>query len=163
MATRREVIQAAGAAATLGIVSPAFAADASNCMTILYPAGSDLKFDADYYRAKHLPLIMKLYTGSLERFELRKVPAAAGGAPQPSFAAAVNIWISELAAFKANNAKHGQQLVDDVKNFTNAQPAIQFDKVHGQAGAARSVPRQGETCLTILYPNGDGVRWDVEK
>src|SRR5690606_12915947 len=77
--------------------------------------------------------------------------------------AAINIWINDLAAFNANNEKHGQTLRDDVPNFTNGQPTIQYDRVHGEAGAARSAPQVGDTCVTILYPNGEGVRWEVDK
>jgi uncharacterized protein (TIGR02118 family) len=126
-----------------------------------------LKFDADYYRDKHLTLIMELYGDSIHRFELRKIAAMpTAGGPQPprsAYAAAINIWINNLEAFNANNQKHGQRLVDDVPNFTNGQPTIQYDKVHGMDGAARSAIKVGDTCLTILYPNGENVRWDVEK
>jgi uncharacterized protein (TIGR02118 family) len=171
---RRDVLKGTGSALTWAALGSTFgatlpgharAADGAaggDCMTILYPAGEGLKFDADYYRAQHLPLIMKLYGASIERFELRPV-AAVGGAPPSAFAAAVNIWIADRKAFDANNEKHGKTLVDDVPNFTNAQPTIQFDKVHGMAGAARSAMQMGDTCLTILYPNAENVRWDVEK
>lgn len=153
-------------AATFGAVLPrgVRAADSAkdvNCMTILYPAGQGLKFDADYYRDKHLTMIMRLYGKSIERFELRKVVAA--GPTPPVYAAAVNIWVRDLSAFQANNEKHGQALVDDVPNFTNSMPTIQYDTVHGMAGADRGAMKVGDTCLTILYPNGEGVRWDVEK
>jgi len=161
MATRREV--------TLGMLAAAFgatlprgvlAADSAkgvNCLTIVYPAGSGVTFNADYYRDHHLKTIMQLYGSSIERFELRKVAA-----PQAAYAAAVNIWIANLDAFKANNDKHGKTLQDDVPNFTNGRPSIQFDKVHGEMGAKRNSPKLGDTCLTILYPNSDGVRWDVD-
>jgi len=106
-----------------------------NCLTIIYPAGDGLHFNADYYRDHHLKTIMKLYTSSIHRFELRTVPAApAGGPPGPKYAAAVNIWINDLAAFGANNEKHGKTLQDDVKNFTNGMPTIQFDTVEGEMG-----------------------------
>jgi uncharacterized protein (TIGR02118 family) len=172
--SRRDLLKGTGSALTWAALGSAFgatlpgrarAADSavgSDCMTILYPAGEGLKFDADYYRAHHLPLITKLYGTSIERFELRPVAAVSGAPPSP-FAAAVNIWIADRKAFDANNEKHGKTLVDDVPNFTNAQPTIQFDKVHGMAGAARSAMQVGDTCLTILYPNGENVRWDVDK
>jgi uncharacterized protein (TIGR02118 family) len=160
--SRRQVIQWGGAVATLGMLTPAFGAN-DTCMTILYPAGPGNTFNADYYRDKHLTTIMKLYGRSIQRFELRKVPEMPGGAPQPAFAAAVNIWIADLPAFLENNKKHGKTLQDDVPNFTNTRPSIQFDKVHGMAGDARSAMKAGDSCLTILYPNGESVRWDVEK
>jgi uncharacterized protein (TIGR02118 family) len=133
-------------------------AQAAHAMTIVYPAGEGIKFDPDYYRDHHLKLIMSLYGSSIKRFELRTVPPA----PSPKFAAAVNIWIADFEAFNANNAKHGPELVADVPHFTNAQPTIQFDEVHGEMGEPANAMKVGDTCLTILYPNSDGVRWDVE-
>ena len=186
---RREILQSAGSAVTLGMLASAFgaalpagvrAADstkprgrtghATHAMTIVYPAGDDIKFDADYYRDHHLKLIMKLYGSSIRRFELRTVPPmpapaippAPGAPPPPKFSAAVNIWIANFDAFNANNAKHGPELVADVPHFTNAQPTIQFDELHGEMGEPAGAMKLGDTCLTILYPNSEGVRWDVE-
>jgi uncharacterized protein (TIGR02118 family) len=172
--TRRQLLKDAGAGVTLGMLASACGAlmpadvDASesaagvDCMTILYPAGDGVTFDADYYRDRHLATIMHLYGKSISRFELRTVtPAGSSAAPVP-YLAAVNIWIANLRAFEAGNAKHGKTLLADVPHFTNAQPSIQYDKIHGQAGESRSAPKIGDTCLTILYKNSDDVRWDVD-
>jgi uncharacterized protein (TIGR02118 family) len=183
--SRREVVKSGGTAVTLGMLGAAFgatlprgvrAADSAkgvNCLTILYPAGEGLHFNADYYRDRHLTMIMKLYGDTIQRFELRKVAAPpappagaaappAGTPPAPKYAAAINIWINDLAAFNANNQKHGKTMTDDVPNFTNGMPTIQYDTFHGEMGAKRSAPKVGDTCLTILYPNGAGVKWDVD-
>lgn len=199
-ASRRDVLQSAGSAVTLGMLASAFgaavpggvraaenskpaggakaagginasnAAQAGHAMTIVYPAGDHIKFDADYYRDHHLKLIMSLYGSSIKRFELRTVPPnaapaiqpAPGAPPPPKFSAAVNIWIADLEAFNANNSKHGPELIADVPHFTNAQPTIQFDDVEGMMGEPASAMKVGDTCLTILYPNSEGVRWDVD-
>lgn len=177
--TRRAVLESAGSAATLAMLAAAFgatlpkgaraqdAAKNTHAMTILYPAGEGIKFDPDYYRDHHLKLIMRLYGSSIKRFELRTVPAGTppgppGAPPTPKFSAAVNIWIADFDAFNANNAQHGPELVADVHNFTNSQPTIQFDEVHGMMGSPAADMKIGDTCLTILYPNSAGVRWDVE-
>jgi uncharacterized protein (TIGR02118 family) len=177
--SRRDLVKGAGATVTIGMLAAAFgaalprgargaeSATGTNCLTVVYPAGPGVTFDADYYRDHHLVTIMKLYGKSIERFELRKVvspaaPPAPGSPPSGSFSAAVNIWISDLDAFTANNQKHGNTLREDVPHFTNGQPTIQFDKVHGMMGEARSAMKLGDTCLTIFYPNSDGVRWDVD-
>lgn len=171
---RRQVLQGAGSAVTFGMLASAFgtalprgvnakqAAALTDCMTIVYPAGEGTRFDPDYYRDHHLKLIMELYGKSIARFELRPTAPPAAGAPAVPFAAAINIWIADFAAMAANNEKHSQRLIADVPNFTNAMPTIQFDKIHGEAGARRSAPKIGDTCLTILYPNQEGVRWDVD-
>ncbi len=171
---RRQVLQGAGSAVTFGMLASAFGAALPrgvnarqsaalvDCMTIVYPAGEGTRFDPDYYRDHHLRLIMELYGKSIARFELRPTVPAAAGAPAVPYAAAINIWIADFAAMQASNEQHSKRLIDDVPNFTNAMPTIQFDKIHGEAGARRSAPKVGDTCLTILYPNQEGVRWDVE-
>ena len=159
---------------TLGLLAAAFGAALSkdvraagsvsdlHAMTILYPAGDGIQFDPDYYRDHHLKLIMRLYGSSIKRFELRTVPSSPGAPAEPKFSAAVNIWIADFDAFNANNTQHGAELVADVHNFTNSQPTIQFDEVHGMMGSPASAMKIGDSCLTILYPNSEGVRWDVE-
>ncbi len=105
---------------------------------------------------------MKLYGNTIQRFELRKAAAAPAGAAPVPYSAAVNIWIADFDAFNAKNKEHGPTLVKDVPNFTNGQPTIQFDKVEGMMGSAATAMKLGDACLTILYPNGDDVRWDVD-
>ena len=172
--SRRDVIKGAGSGLTLGMmassfgamlpdgVSAASSAAGVDCMTILYPAGDGITFNADYYRDHHLVTIMSLYPKSISRFELRKVSPAPAGAPPVPYSAAVNIWISDKTAFEADNAKNGATLVKDVPNFTNSQPTIQYDKIHGEMGKPRNSPKLGDTCLTILYKNSDDVHWDVD-
>jgi uncharacterized protein (TIGR02118 family) len=133
----------------------------SRCMTVLYQNGPGVTFDFDYYRDKHLTLIMDLYGNAIKRFELRK-PVTAAGTPPPAYAAAVNFWVNDLAAFEAAGAKHSQTLINDVPNFTNTQPIIQNDEVWGEAGGKLTDSPVGTRCLTILYPNSEGARWDAD-
>jgi uncharacterized protein (TIGR02118 family) len=171
---RRDLLKNAGAGVTLGMLASVFgavlpdgvgaseSAAGVDCMTILYPAGEGVTFDADYYRDHHLVTIMRLYGKSISRFELRKVVPSTDGAPPVPYSVAINIWIANLEAFDAGNAEHGPTLVADVPHFTNSLPTIQYDKIHGQLGRPRGAAQIGDTCLTILYDNGDAVRWDVD-
>lgn len=170
---RRTVLKSAGLTLTWGVLAANFgallptgvkAADSligTRCLTILYKNGPDVKFDFNYYRDHHLVTIMKLYGNSIKRFELRK-PVAAEGMPPSPYVAVVNFWVADLAAFEAAGAKHSQTLINDVPNFTNTQAIIQNDEVVGEAGVALADNDIGRTCLTILYPNEDGARWDPD-
>ena len=170
---RRTILKGAGATLTMGTLAANFgallprgvrAADSvvgSRCMSVLYKNGDNVSFNFDYYRDHHLTTIMKLYGNSIKRFELRK-PVTAEGAPAPAYVAVVNFWVNDLAAFEAAGAKHSQTLIDDVPNFTNTQPIIQNDEVWGEAGGALTDNAIGTRCLTILYPNDEGVRWDAD-
>lgn len=124
------------AAATLaaGVADARPAEIGENVLTILYqsttPEGDPVSFDFDYYRDHHLTLIMDLYGDSISRFELIK-PDVMEGAPPPQYAAVVNIYIADQAAFDAAQAEHGAELVADVPNFTNAALYVQTGQIYG--------------------------------
>lgn len=169
---RRTILKGAGTALTWGALASVFgavlprgvraeSAVGKRCLTILYNNGDDITFDFDYYRDNHLTMIMRLFGNSIKRFELRK-PVSMEGAPPSAFVAAVNIWVNDNAAFDAGNAEHGPTMVADIPNYTNATAVIQNDEVWGEMGADLSSRDVGESCMTILYPNAEGVRWDAD-
>src|SRR6185437_7798851 len=48
-------------------------------LTITYPAGASIRFDASYYRDHHTKLFMDIYGSAIERFELRTLRASLTG------------------------------------------------------------------------------------
>jgi uncharacterized protein (TIGR02118 family) len=103
-------------------------AAARRCITVLYPSGPDIKFDFDYYKTKHAPLIRRLYGKGIARIELRRGVATQDNSPLP-YVAVINIWIGSQKAFDAAAAKHAAELIADVPNFTNGKPVIQIDEI----------------------------------
>ena len=92
------------------------------CLTILYPNSADVRWDVDYYRKGHMPLIMRLYgKDAIKRFELRKgVSGQTGG--KPAYIGTVNIYINDQKAFDAAGKEHGKTLVADVPHFSSVMP-----------------------------------------
>jgi uncharacterized protein (TIGR02118 family) len=101
-------------------------------LTILYPNGPDVKFDFDYYKNKHLPLVMSLFGKLIKRFELRKGLMSPTSDTLP-YVAVVNIWFEDEAAFMEADEKHRSTLFPDVKNYTNVIPIIQKDDLYAVA------------------------------
>jgi uncharacterized protein (TIGR02118 family) len=98
------------------------------CITVLYPNTDGVRFDFNYYKANHATLILRLYGKGIAKYELRKGLSGPDGG-KPPYVATVNFWIGDQQAFDAAQAAHTQQLIDDVKNFTNVMPTIQIDEV----------------------------------
>lgn len=142
-------------------------------LTIMYPGGAAARFDATYYRDHHAKLFMDIYGSAIERFELRTVfsPArqSAGEAirragPADVFVAMINVWIADYDAFNARSTKAAYDAMGrDKKNFTNIESIVEVDDVLFAAGQPRAAPRIGDTCLSILYPDRAGARWDGER
>ena len=99
-------------------------------VSILYPNAEGKHFDVDYYRDSHMVLVKKL----LKPFGLLETgieKGLAGGDPkQPvPFLCIGSMTYNSLEEFQKAFEAHGQELVDDVPNFTNIQPVIQISEI----------------------------------
>ncbi|HTX24110.1 MAG TPA: EthD family reductase [Steroidobacteraceae bacterium] len=101
------------------------------CITVLYPNQEGVRFDFDYYKQKHATLIKRLYGQGISKYELRRGLSGPDGG-KPPYVATVNFWIGDQQLFDEAQARHTQELIADVPNFTNVQPTIQFDEVADQ-------------------------------
>ncbi len=98
------------------------------CLTILYPNTPDIKFDFDYYKNHHMPLIMSLFGKLIKRIELRKGIMSPTADKLP-YIATLNIWFEDEKAFMEADEKFRPTLLPDVKNYTNVLPTIQEDDI----------------------------------
>jgi uncharacterized protein (TIGR02118 family) len=96
-------------------------------VSVLYPNESGKKFDHDYYKNKHMPLVGKLLQPV--RYEVDKgVGSGVPGAPA-LFVAACHVYFSTLADFQKRIEAHGPQLMGDVPNYTDISPQIQISEI----------------------------------
>ena len=121
------LVTAAGIAAS-GTVQAGSSKVGQQVTTVLYPNSEETTFNFEYYRDHHLKLIMDLYDGVIDRFELRKGLPGPDGTP-PQYVAVISIYVADPEGFAAANEKYGPQLVEDVPNFTNVQPYFQPDEI----------------------------------
>ena len=166
---RRNVLEGAAAALFLSVAGTAFMrsgpvaarnatkVDHRRLLTITYPAGSSIRFDADYYRDHHVKLFMDIYGSAIERFEMRTPAPSQAGA----FSVLMNIWIADFDLFRSRSTPAAyQRMGDDKHNFTNTSSAIQVDEVtHGSGEPRANIPR-GCGCLSLLYPSGPAGAWN---
>jgi uncharacterized protein (TIGR02118 family) len=101
-------------------------------VSVLYRNESGKKFDADYYKNKHMKLVGERLKGfGLMRYEVDK--GIAGGdpnAPAP-FVGACHLYFNAVEDFQKGMDKHGKELVDDIPNYTNIPPTIQISEIVG--------------------------------
>ena len=95
----------------------------------MYPQTADSHFDMDYYLNSHTPLVKERLTpAGLTGVDLRA--GLAGGAPDspPTYAMICNLSFGSIDELQTAMATHGPELIGDIPNFTNVQPAMQISQ-----------------------------------
>ena len=89
--------------------------------SVLYPDGEGATFDHDYYRDKHVPLVVS--TWGLDSAEIDK---GVGG----PYLAAVHFLFESTDAMNAALASEGTgAVIADVPNYTNVTPVQQISEI----------------------------------
>lgn len=186
---RRTVLLGMGQAATFGSLMAALpalsrAADAPApqkiCLTMLYPSGEGLNFDADAFRDRHVATLKRAYGAAVERVELRVAPpppplpapppVAEGEEPPPPppvppappLLASVSMWLGSISEFIQRAQTSSRELAADMATITNSAPMVQFDVLEGQAGSPANSVIGGSTVLSSYFFAKDAGTWDAE-
>lgn len=101
---------------------------ARHCLTVLYPWQTDVHFDFDYYRNKHLAMMSKLYGKSVGRMQVLK-GLHKGDGSSPAFIAIMTVEIHSMEGFDAAGKEHLSKLIADLPNFSNVIPVGQIEEI----------------------------------
>ncbi|MDX1757087.1 MAG: EthD family reductase [Marinobacter sp.] len=98
-------------------------------VSILYPNGDGIEFDAGYYRQQHLSLVQGKLGTALKGCSVDL--GIGGGRPEaePPFVAAGHLYFESVAAFQAAFGPHAKAIEADIANYTNARPMVQISEV----------------------------------
>ena len=89
--------------------------------SVMYPNGKDHKFDADYNKNSHLPMVSMAIGDVLKGLELDSgIASRVPGEPAPYIAIA-NLKFEDVASFQAAFGPHVETFAADIKNFSNEQ------------------------------------------
>ena len=98
-------------------------------VSVLYPNGPDAKFDIDYYANQHLKLVMDRVGSAIVSAEINTgLGSAIPGEPAP-FIAVGHLLFNSLEEFQAAFGPHAEEIMGDIPNFTNTEPAVQISEI----------------------------------
>ncbi|AAK64878.2 EthD family reductase (plasmid) [Sinorhizobium meliloti WSM1022] len=98
-------------------------------MSVYYPADGGSKFDHDYYRTRHMPLIQERLGDACLRYEIDKGLAGREPGSAPEFVAACHVYSPSLATFQEALGPHRSEIAADVANYTDIAPIVQISEV----------------------------------
>lgn len=98
-------------------------------ISIMYPYGEGKKFDMDYYKTKHMPMVAGYLGSNLVRYTIEK--GLASGIPnQPlPYMAIGTFYVKNLAEYQASIAPHRDAIRADIPRYTNVVPVILVSEV----------------------------------
>jgi len=97
--------------------------------SVMYPHTPDARFDHDYYRDKHMPMIKARMGDACLSYTIDK--GLSGGAPgsAPTYVAMCHVFAESVESFLKAFGPHQKEVRDDVKNYTDIVPLTQISEV----------------------------------
>ena len=100
-------------------------------MSVYYPADGGSRFDHDYYRTTHMPLIKQRLGYACLRYEIETGIGGREPGSAPEFVAACHVYSPSLEIFQQTFDPHRAEVAADVANYTDIAPIVQFSEIVG--------------------------------
>jgi uncharacterized protein (TIGR02118 family) len=98
-------------------------------VSVLYPNKAGAKFDHEYYKNTHMPLVKSKMGAALLYYTVDK--GLAGGAPGegPTYIGMCHLFCESVESFQAAFGPHAGEILADIPNYTDIQPVMQISEV----------------------------------
>ena len=98
-------------------------------VSVMYPNRPGVQFDHDYYRNKHLPLIKRRMGAALRYYTVDKGLSGARPNDPATYVGMCHLMCDTLETYQAAFGPHAEELVGDIRHFTNQAPITQISVV----------------------------------
>jgi uncharacterized protein (TIGR02118 family) len=98
-------------------------------VSVMYPNNPGARFDHDYYREKHMPLVKARMGDACKYYTIDK--GLAGGAPgaPATYVGMCHIFADSIDSFQKAFGPHAKEIMGDIKNYTDVAPVMQISEV----------------------------------
>jgi uncharacterized protein (TIGR02118 family) len=98
-------------------------------VSVMYLNTPGARFDHEYYRDKHMPLVKARLGDGCKFYTVDK--GLAGGAPgtPATYVAMCHIYADSVEAFQKGFGPHAQEIMGDIPKYTDLSPVIQISEV----------------------------------
>ncbi len=103
-------------------------------VSVLYPNTPGARFDHEYYRDKHLPMVKAKMGDHPKYYTIDK--GLGGGAPgtPATYIGMCHLFCDSVESFQAGMGPHHKEIMSDVANYTDVQPVMQISEVVVEKG-----------------------------
>jgi uncharacterized protein (TIGR02118 family) len=98
-------------------------------VSVMYPNKPGARFDHDYYRDRHMPLVKKLMGDKCRYYTVDKGLGGEAPGKPPTYIAMCHIFCDSVEAFQAGFGPHAGEILGDIPKYTDLQPVLQISDV----------------------------------
>ncbi|WP_429324171.1 EthD family reductase [Paraburkholderia sp. GAS348] len=98
-------------------------------VSVMYANTPDARFDHEYYRDRHMPLLKKCMGEACLYYTVDK--GLAGGSPgEPAtYVAMCHFFCDSVESFQTDVGPHAKEIFGDIPNYTDLVPTLQISEV----------------------------------
>jgi uncharacterized protein (TIGR02118 family) len=98
-------------------------------VSVMYPNTPGARFNHEYYRDTHMPLVKKRMGDTCKFYTVDK--GLAGGAPgtAATYIGMCHIYADSVESFQKGFGPHAKEIMNDIPNYTDLAPIIQISEV----------------------------------
>jgi len=113
------------------LLEPRHALEASTMIkvSVMYPHRPGARFDHDYYRDRHMPLLQARLGKACLYYTVAR--GLAGGTPDsaPTYVAMCEVFAESAESFQAAFGPHAREILGDIAKYTDLEPVMQLSDV----------------------------------
>ncbi|HDY99243.1 MAG TPA: EthD family reductase [Pseudomonas sabulinigri] len=98
-------------------------------ISVMYPNTPGSRFDHDYYRDQHMPMVKRLMGDACLSFGVDR--GLAGGTPDApaAYVAMGHLFCESVESFQAAFGPHAKVIQGDISNYTDLAPELLISEV----------------------------------
>ena len=98
-------------------------------VSVMYPNTPGARFDHDYYRNKHMPLVKARMGDACRYYTIDKGLGGRGPGAPATYVAMCHIFADSVETYQKAFGPHADEIVADIKNYTDIAPVTQISEV----------------------------------
>jgi uncharacterized protein (TIGR02118 family) len=114
-------------------------------VSVIYSYKPGVRFDDDYYRTKHLPLIKSRMGAALKYYTIDKGLADKNGKSPGAYVAMCHLLCDSVDEYQSSFGPHAHRIHGDIRKFTDVTPIIQISEVVVENSARRGTPNDRDS------------------
>ena len=98
-------------------------------VSVMYPNIVGARFDHQYYRDKHMPLLKARMGDTCLRYSIDKGLAGGDARTGATYIGMCHLYCASISDFEVAFAPHAKEIMSDIANYTDLKPVIQVSEV----------------------------------